>query len=148
MEKKPIVIVSGYFNPIHGGHIDMIRAAAELGEVIVVLNSDKQVKIKGSIPFMNQDERAYILNSVKGVTEVWISQDTDGTVCRMLTALEMWHRKRSIIFANGGDRKKSKDIPEAAICKKLGIKMVFNVGGKKTQSSSKLIAKAIKNKKK
>lgn len=149
--KKTIVILSGYFNPVHIGHVDMIRDAAKLGSVYVIVNNDKQVKLKGSVPFMHEDERKYILNNIKGVKDVMVSVDQDKTVCESIRHIhnKLDPKKSWVIFANGGDRKNMKDIPEAKVCKKLGIDMVFNIGSYgKIQSSSTLIANASKHIKK
>lgn len=147
--KKTIVILSGYFNPVHIGHVDMIRDASKLGSVYVIVNNDEQVKLKGSVPFMHEDERKYILGNIKGVKNVMVSIDKDKTVCESIHKIhntlndKSGKNKVKIVFANGGDRKNMKDIPEAKVCKKLGIDMAFNIGSYgKIQSSSALIAKA------
>jgi len=128
------VVVSGYFNPIHRGHVSLFKEARKLGEkLIVIVNNDKQVLIKGSQAFMDEEERKYILESIRYVDEVVVSIDEDGTQCRTLEML------KPDIFANGGDRKNTSDIPEAKVCERLGIQMIFNVGGDKTQSSSWLL---------
>ncbi len=136
--KKTTVAVSGYFNPLHVGHLDMIREAKALGErLVVIINSDAQVAIKGSVPFMPEAERAEIVSAIQGVDEVVISFDTDRTVCKTLSYINPH------IFANGGDRASINDIPETEVCIQQGIEMAFNVGSKgKIQSSSWLIQKA------
>lgn len=145
MEKQTIVVVSGYFNPVHKGHIKLFKDAKKLGtRLIVIVNNDKQVKLKNSVPFMNEVERAFIIENLKPVDIAYISIDTDKTVCKSLENL-FTKTHHNVLFVNGGDRKSVKDIPEAKICKKLGIKMVFNVGGKKTQSSSSLLSKVKKH---
>jgi len=127
------VAISGYFNPLHVGHLDYIREAKLLGEwLIVIVNNDKQVKLKGSKPFMNEKERIEIVSQIKGVDEVVLSTDEDSTVCKTLSYL------KPDIFANGGDRKED-NVPESGICKAMRIKEVYNIGGKKVQSSSKLL---------
>ena len=138
-----VVAISGFFNPLHIGHIDYISAARNLGDfLIVVVNSDKQVEIKGSIPFMDQDERLSIINNIKGVDRAVISIDDDGSVCETLRA--EFNRLQNdpffdeMIFANGGDRKEG-GVPEDILTDELGIRMAYNVGGEKTQSSSSLI---------
>lgn len=132
------VCVSGYFNPIHSGHISLFKEAKKLGDyLIVIINNDSQVKIKGSVPFMKAKERAEIIKNLRMVDKTVISIDKDRTVCKTLAKIN------PDIFANGGDRRNTKDIPEAEVCNKLGIKMIFNVGGEKTQSSSKIIKKAV-----
>ena len=80
-----IVVISGYFNPIHSGHLDYIQEAKKLGDfLVVIVNNDDQVKIKGSIPFMDEEERARIVSSIKGVDYTYISTDEDGTVSNSL----------------------------------------------------------------
>lgn len=137
MRTQPIrktVAVSGGFDPIHIGHIRMIKAAAKLGEVMVFLNSDDFLMRKKSYVFMPFAERKEILENIKGVREVLDVIDEDDTVCDTL------NKYRPQIFANGGDRT-SDNIPEVAICKQLGIEMIFGVGGDKVQSSSVLVKK-------
>jgi len=138
-----VVAISGFFNPLHIGHIDYISAARNLGDfLIVIVNSDKQVDIKGSVPFMDQDERLSIMNNIKGVDRAVISIDDDGSVCETLRA--EFNRLQNdpffdeMIFANGGDRKEG-GVPEDILTDELGIRMAYNVGGEKTQSSSSLI---------
>jgi len=128
------VAVSGGFDPIHKGHIRMIREAAEHGYVIIIANSDEWLMRKKGYIFMPFDERAEILNAIKGVAGVYKAIDDDDTVCENLKRL------KPDAFANGGDRK-GDNVPEVAICKDLGIKMLWNIGGNKVQSSSELVAK-------
>ena len=139
---QKIIIVSGYFNPIHPGHINLFKVAKRLGDkLIIILNNDYQVKIKNSVLFMNQSERKKVVESIKYVDCVVISIDKDMTVCKTLQSLYnrfSKSRRNSLTFANGGDRRKG-TIPEDKICKKLNIKMVYNIGGGKSQSSSWLI---------
>jgi len=141
-----VVVISGFFNPLHIGHIDYISSARNLGDfLIVIVNSDDQVKIKGSVPFMNQDDRLRIIRNIKGVDRSVISIDEDGSVCQ--TIREEFKRLQNdpffedMIFANGGDRKEG-GVPEDILENELGIRMVYNVGGEKVQSSSELIKKS------
>jgi len=128
------VVASGYFDPLHIGHIRYLREAKKLGDkLIVILNNDKQAKLKKGRSFMPVNEREEILKSLEFVDEVVISKDEDLSVCKTLEML------KPDIFAKGGDRTID-NIPEKEICEKLGIKMVFGVGGEKVQSSSWLIA--------
>ena len=127
------VCVSGYFNPIHRGHIDYLREAAALGDnLVVILNNDEQVKLKGSIPFMDEAERFQILKAIKYVDVVIASIDKDETVCKTLEMI------KPDIFAKGGDRIDT-NTPEFDLCNKLGIQVFFGVGGGKVQSSSELL---------
>jgi|SRR6185436_9714666 len=147
--KKSIVITSGYFNPIHSGHIEYLRDAQKLGwwEVVIV-NNNQQVVVKGTVPFMDCKERMHIVSQIQGVNYVVESVDHDATVCETIKLVVATFRflyptsELEFIFAKGGDRT-LKNIPEKEICKQLGVKMVFGVGGGKSQSSSGLIQKAI-----
>tara|TARA_R110002012_G_scaffold258544_2_gene439047 strand:- start:984 stop:1436 length:453 start_codon:yes stop_codon:yes gene_type:complete len=138
-----VVVVSGYFNPIHSGHLDYLESAKELGDyLIVIVNNDKQVELKGSVPFMNEEERVKIVSSLRCVNRAVVSIDDDPTVCQSIK--KEYHRLQDdpffigMAFANGGDRKKG-GVPEDVLEEELGINMIYNVGGKKTQSSSRLI---------
>ena len=134
MDKKAILL-SGGFDPIHVGHVRMIRAAAELGNVIVAVNSDDWLMRKKGYIFMPWEERTEILKAVRGVTDVVTVEDSDGTVCEALERLQ------PNLFGNGGDRT-NKNTPEMAVCNKLGIEMVWALGGEKIQSSSDLVTDA------
>jgi len=140
-KKEIIVAVSGYFNPVHIGHIRMFKRAKKIGDkLIVIVNNDNQVKLKGSVQFMNEKERMEIISALKLVDKVILSIDKDKTVCKTLKLI------KPHIFANGGDRNQ-KNIPEVDICKEINCKMIFNVGrGGKIQSSSWLL-KNIQHKK-
>lgn len=129
-----IVCVSGGFDPAHRGHMDYIRSAAELGDVVVILNSDDWLKRKKGYTFMAWEDRAAVLREVKGVMDVVTVDDSDGTVCQALEQI------RPDIFANGGDRFKD-NVPEKQLCERLGIEMMFNVGGGKVASSSEIVEK-------
>ena len=134
VRKQSTVVVSGYFNPLHEGHIQYIKAAKALGDyLVVIVNNDEQVCLKGSYPLMTVGERAAIVAELKSVDKVVISIDEDLTVCKTVEALHPC----PTIFANGGDRGEE-DVPEKGICDKLGITMVFGVGGDKIQSSSEI----------
>ena len=137
---KKIVAVSGGFDPIHVGHVRMIQDAAQYGDVIVIANSDSWLERKKGYVFMTYDERQEILYALKGVVDVIEANDDDDTVCKTLEKI------KPDIFANGGDRT-SGNVPEYDTCSKLGIDMLFGIGGNdKPQSSSWLINK-VRNKK-
>ena len=133
--KRKLIAVSGGFDPIHKGHVRMIREAAKLGDVIVILNSDDWLMRKKDYKFMDFIERSYIAGSIKGVIMTSGVDDSDGTVCEAL------RRIKPDAFANGGDRYDT-NTPEMDICKELGIEMLWNIGGEKEQSSSDLVDKA------
>ena len=137
-----LVIVSGYFNPLHTGHLDYLEGASRLGDyLIVIVNNDEQVRIKESTPFLPLEDRLRIVQALSCVGQSVASIDTDGSVVKTIEALYKINLiNDKIIFANGGDRN-SNDIPEYSLCEKYGIQMAFNVGGGKTQSSSGLINK-------
>ena len=132
---EKIIVVSGYFDPLHFGHIEYFELAKKLGDkLIVILNNNKQCILKKGLFFMPQEERKVILEALNCVDDVFLSIDEDKTVCKSLEAV------KPNIFAKGGDRY-SYEIPEADICKKLGIKIVDGLG-KKIQSSSDLVKKS------
>lgn len=131
------IAVSGGFDPIHIGHLRMFKAAAKLGKLCVILNNDSFLKRKKGYIFMPLEDRAEIISSFRCVKEIYISPDKDDTVCASLRLIKPG------IFCNGGDRKKD-NIPEYEVCKELGIKMVFNVGGGKVRSSSTFVNKLLK----
>lgn len=142
MENKgKVVIVSGYFNPLHSGHISLFEEAKKLGDkLIVILNNDNQVKVKGHFPFMDEKERKKIIDSIGCVDLVYLSIDEGRTVKKSIEEVYNLLKEEysHFIFANGGLRKKG-TVSEYDVCAKLGIEMVFDVGGKREQSSSWLI---------
>lgn len=132
-EDKPTVMVSGGFDPVHAGHIKLIRAAAKHGDVIVIANSDEWLFRKKGFVFMDFKARALILNAIKGVIMVDSVEDSDGTVCEAI------RRHKPTYFANGGDRGRD-NTPEQHTCEELGVKLLWSVGGdKKLASSSDLV---------
>lgn len=142
LKNKGLVIVSGYFNPLHIGHLDYLREAKKLGNrLLVIINNDEQVKEKGSVPFMNQNDRMKIIMALQFVDTAMMSVDKDKTVYQTLKLVPLYHKADRMIFANGGDRKEG-DVPEKAICDELGIEMAYGVGGEKKESSSSLIKNA------
>jgi D-beta-D-heptose 7-phosphate kinase/D-beta-D-heptose 1-phosphate adenosyltransferase len=135
--KKPTIMVSGGFDPVHAGHIRMIRAAAKHGDVIVIANSDAWLHDKKGFVFMDFTQRAEILNSIKGVVLVDSVDDSDGTVCEAI------RRLKPTYFANGGDRGKH-NTPEQNVCDEMGIKMLWSIGGdEKVAASSELVKNVV-----
>jgi len=126
------IMVSGGFDPIHVGHVRMLLAAADLGNVIVVVNSDDWLMRKKGYIFMPFDERIEIIRSILGVSDIVSVDDTEGTVCSALRLI------KPDMFGNGGDRT-DKNTPEKELCNKLGIEMIWSLGGEKIQSSSDLV---------
>jgi cytidyltransferase-like protein len=129
-----VVAISGYFDPIHEGHMDMIEAAAQYGRLHVYLNSDEAAIRKKGYVLLPFKTRARILWAIKGVEMVIPAEDDDGTVCETIKKF------KPDIFCNGGDRL-PENTPELKLCCDLGIKMLFNIGGEKIQSSSELVKK-------
>jgi len=132
MLDRPTVAVSGGFDPVHVGHVRMILEAAEVGDVIVIANSDEWLMRKKGYVFMPWEERAEILASIRGVLKVVPVDDRDGSVCQALFL------EKPDFFANGGDRKLN-NTPEMDVCSELGIGLLWEVGGGKIQSSSELV---------
>ena len=127
-----IIVASGYFDPLHKGHIEYFKLAKNLGDkLIVILNNDKQAILKKGKPFMPLEDKKTILESIKYIDEVFISIDEDESICKSLETI------KPHIFAKGGDRF-ANEIPEAETCKRLGIQIIDGVG-EKVQSSSKIV---------
>ena len=129
-----IVCVSGYFNPLHAGHIEYFEKSKALGDkLIVIVNNDKQSFLKKGSSFMPENERLTIIRSLRIVDFAILSIDEDRTVCKTLESV------RPHVFSNGGDQTND-SIPEGPVCEKLGIEMIDGLGDK-IQSSSWLLAK-------
>ena len=139
--KPKIIIVSGYFNPIHKGHLEYFINAKSKGDLLfVIVNSDHQRALKGSKEFQKEDERLIIVKHIKEVDQAFLSIDQDRTVCKTLEFLHAQSSRTHLLaFANGGDQN-SNSIPEAPICQTLGIELIDGLG-EKIQSSSWLLGK-------
>ena len=137
-ERPPTVMVSGGFDPVHAGHIRMIRHAAEYGDVIVIANSDAWLWRKKGFVFMEWERRVEILNAIKGVVLVDSVDDSDGTVCEAI------RRHKPTYFANGGDRGRT-NTPEQSVCESLGVELLWSIGGDEKIDSSSDLAKKAKN---
>ena len=129
-KNKIRVAVSGYFDPIHVGHLEYLRMAKELGDfLVVIVNNNFQCKLKKGKHFMDENDRVEIVKALRFVDEVFLSVDKDRTVCKSLEEI------KPDVFANGGDRATS-EVPETPVCKKFNIKMVDGLGDKIRSSSS------------
>lgn len=139
--KQKAIIVSGYFNPLHKGHLELFRRAKEKADKLwVIVNSDKQRELKGSKEFMDELERLEIVQAIRYVDYALISMDKDKTQCETLkTFAAMWGSKYHLMFANGGDQNND-TIPEREVCEEGGIELVDGLGDK-VQSSSWLLGK-------
>lgn len=135
------VAVSGFFNPLHEGHLKLFWAAKKLGtHLVVIVNNDKQVALKGSCPFLDEKARVEIIRNIRLVDGVVLSMDIDATVCKTLKEI------RPHIFANGGDRGRysSQASAEEEVCKEIECDVVYGVGGHdKYDSSSQIIKRAL-----
>jgi D-beta-D-heptose 7-phosphate kinase/D-beta-D-heptose 1-phosphate adenosyltransferase len=143
--KEKAIIVSGYFNPLHKGHLDLFKKAKSLGDKLwVIVNSDFQRVLKGSKPFMDENERLIIIQSIKYVDYALISNDRDKTQCYTLQQFhDMFSDKYDLAFANGGDQNND-TISEREVCERLGIELLDGLGDK-IQSSSWLLNQHIQN---
>ena len=139
--KKKAIIVSGYFNPIHKGHIAYFNNAKALCDVLfVIVNSDHQRALKQSKEFQLEDERMLIVSSLKPVDKAILSVDKDRTVCETIASISNdYGQEYDLAFANGGDQNNN-TIPERPICEKMGITLLDGLGDK-IQSSSWLLKK-------
>lgn len=139
--KKTAIIVSGYFNPIHKGHLEYFHnAKSHADKLFVIVNNDHQRKLKGSKAFQDEDERMTIVSNIKPVDKAFLSIDKDRTVRASIQKIvEDFGDEFDFTFANGGDQD-NQSIPEAKICNKLGVKLLDGLGDK-IQSSSWLLKK-------
>jgi len=138
------IIVSGFFNPLHGGHLDMIEAARKMGDkLIVVVNNDEQQILKKGKVILTEQNRARLLSALRDVDEVVVAIDNDPTVIKTLEMIASRYPNEKLVFANGGDRDSARVVPETEICKKYGIGMVFGVGGQEKADSSTRINQAL-----
>ena len=138
---KKLIIVSGYFNPLHIGHIDYFENAKKgFDKLIVIVNNDFQRKLKGSKEFMLEDERVSIINALSITDKVFLSVDKDRSVSKTINKIYLlYNDEYDIFFGNGGDQS-SKNVPENEICKELGVRLIDGLG-EKIQSSSWLLNK-------
>ena len=138
---KNIILVSGGFDPIHQGHIKLIKEASKHGSVVVLLNSDEWLRKKKGKEFHNFEERKIIMESIKGVIEVIAFDDSDTTCIDGIKKAKAKYANSTIKLANGGDRNQ-KTTPEKEYCEKNNIETIWEIGGKnKANSSSWLLKK-------
>ena len=141
MNKPKAIIVSGYFNPIHKGHIEYFNISKTQAEkLFVIVNNDYQRELKGSKEFQDENERMIIVSNIKAVDKVILSIDTDKTVCETIRSIaKKFGEKFDLGFANGGDQNND-TIPEKVICKEMNVALIDGFGDK-IQSSSWLLKK-------
>ena len=139
--KPKAIIVSGYFNPLHKGHLELFEKAKSAGdELWVIVNSDLQRALKGSKEFMDENERLTIVRAIKYVDKALLSIDQDKTQCATLAYLaDEYGADFELFFANGGDQN-NESIPEVSVSKEKRIGLLEGLGDK-IQSSSWLLKK-------
>ena len=137
--KKKAIIVSGYFNPIHKGHLEYFHnAKSKADKLFVIVNSDFQRKLKGSKEFQDEEERMIIVNNFRVVDKTILSIDKDRTVCKTIRKIAQdYSNEYELYFANGGDQN-NETIPEKPVCNELNITLIDGMGDK-IQSSSWLL---------
>ena len=132
------IAISGFFDPIHVGHIEYINNAKKLGDwLVVIVNNNNQCALKKGKYFMDEKDRVLIVKNIKAVDEVFLSIDEDKTVCKSLKKVN------PDVFANGGDRK-NYEIPESKVCKENNIQIIDGLGDKIRSSSDLTGLKEIK----
>ena len=141
MKKEKAIIVSGYFNPIHKGHLEYFNNAKAIADkLFVIVNNDHQRELKGSKEFQDENERMIIVSNIKAVDKAILSIDTDRTVCATIKMIaEQFGEEFDFGFANGGDQNND-TIPERAVCEEMNVGLIDGLGDK-IQSSSWLLKK-------
>ena len=137
---RDIVLISGGFDPIHSGHISLIKDAKKFGQVVILLNSDKWLRNKKGKEFLPFKERKIIMGSIKNIIDVIAFDDSDSTCINGIKKALIKYPNQKIKFANGGDRN-DKTTPETKFCKKNGIETLWGIGGKIKINSSSWILK-------
>jgi len=141
MSKQKAIIVSGYFNPIHKGHLEYFNNAKAMADkLFVIVNNDHQRALKGSKEFQDENERMIIVSNIKAVNKAILSIDTDRTVCATIKMIaEQFGETFDLGFANGGDQNND-TIPERSVCEEMNVVLIDGLGDK-IQSSSWLLKK-------
>ena len=138
-----IVILSGFFNPLHGGHLDMIEEAADMADkLVVVVNNDIQQKLKKGKIILDERNRLRLISALKHVDDAILSIDQNPPVTETIRLIAREHPNDEIIFANGGDRSSPEVVPETEVCQEFNIKLVYGVGGMHKADSSTRINQA------
>ena len=142
--RPTLVIVSGYFSPLHCGHLDYLEAGAALGDrlAVIVNNNAQQVLKKGKL-ILDEQDRLRIVEALRVVDEAMIAIDGDASVNRSIEALVLSHRDQRVIFGNGGDRNSDAVVPETEVCERYGVEMVFDLGGDTKRDSSSRITREL-----
>ena len=135
-----IILISGGFDPIHSGHIDLIEDASKYGDVVVLLNSDAWLRNKKGKEFLSFDERKIIMKNIKGVIDVIEFDDSDKTCIDGIKKVKSLYKNNIIKFANGGDRN-NENTAEKEFCDKNDVETLFGIGGNDKSNSSSWILK-------
>jgi cytidyltransferase-like protein len=137
-------IVSGYFNPLHVGHLRMMEAARSLsGRLIVIVNNDAQQMMKKGRIIVPLADRLEIVLALRVTDEALAAVDDDASVKRTLRAIREKYPDTELVFANGGDRSSASNVSEAQLCEELGISLRFGIGGEEKSDSSTRINAAL-----
>ena len=137
MKRKKTAIVSGYFDPLHIGHLEYFKLAKELAdELVVIVNNHEQCMMKKGDEFMDEHDRLEIVYHIDMVDEAILAVDEDKSVSETIRLLHRFKPMNELIFCNGGDRDASNS-PEVKVCSEHGIRFIQNLG-KKIRSSSEL----------
>jgi D-beta-D-heptose 7-phosphate kinase/D-beta-D-heptose 1-phosphate adenosyltransferase len=141
LSKQKAIIVSGYFNPIHKGHLEYFNnAKTKADKLFVIVNNDHQRALKGSREFQDENERMIIVSNIKAVDKAILSIDTDRTVCKTIESIAgEFGNEFDLGFANGGDQNND-TIPEREVCDMMNVALIDGLGDK-IQSSSWLLKK-------
>jgi glycerol-3-phosphate cytidylyltransferase/D-beta-D-heptose 7-phosphate kinase/D-beta-D-heptose 1-phosphate adenosyltransferase len=139
-DKRVAIVISGYFSPLHVGHLDLIDdAASRADEVIVIVNNNAQQMMKKGKVILDEVDRLRIVQALRAVDHAFIAIDEDRTVSASLAKVAADFPDHQLIFANGGDRSSDEVVPETAVCRENNIEMVFDMGGTtKADSSSRI----------
>ncbi|NLJ53583.1 MAG: adenylyltransferase/cytidyltransferase family protein [Intrasporangiaceae bacterium] len=140
-------IVSGYFNPLHIGHLQMMEGASDLGDgyLVVIVNNDAQQEMKKGKVIFDEATRLRIVQALRVVDDAFIAVDDDGSVTASLRKVREAYPSTDLVFCNGGDRRDPDAMPtsESAVCAELGIEMAFGVGGEDKADSSSRVLEAL-----
>ena len=140
-------IVSGYFNPLHIGHLDMMEAARSLADALVVIvNNDAQQQLKKGKVITTEGDRLRVVEALRVTDAAMVAVDDDGSVAASLELIHATYPGRELTFCNGGDRSPDADAVPAAegvVCERLGIQMAWGVGGDDKADSSSRINEAL-----
>lgn len=139
-DQRTLVIVSGYFSPLHCGHLDYIEAGAAMGDqlAVIVNNNQQQLMKKGKV-ILDEQDRLRIVEALAIVDDAIVAVDEDRAVSASIEAIAGRYPDHRIIFGNGGDRASGEVVPESEVCDRLGVEMVFDMGGNEKRDSSSRI---------